>query len=319
MTMIATPPLRGFRFSRRWLKLALRCRFAFDGGCNPLLLTLGCCVAALVACAPLPAAEKELTFFGWSDQHVAVDGGAEHVRRAVDAMNDLPGEPYPSVIGGKVAVPSFVLGCGDITEWPTHAAISAYDELLTKRLKYAAYDVMGNHDEGGKVPSETAKNWLRKRHETLTYAFDTGGVRFVMLYCPYDESLNNPVQPLTADSLNTLRRKLEECPAEKPTIVATHLCFDAIANRDDLLDTLEGFNILAILGGHYHKSKVDRAGGRVFIQLPSPAPGSPSEIMVVRIKSNRLMAIPFDYEHQRWVTDSRKMLDTRVELDATRD
>ncbi len=114
----------------------------------------------LVTCGLMPRAvaaeaapdEPALTFFGWSDQHVQTDGDAEHLVAAIDAMNALPGTPYPESIGGKVAEPAFVFGCGDITEWPTHAAMKAYDQLITERLKFPAYDVLGNHDEGGRVP-----------------------------------------------------------------------------------------------------------------------------------------------------------------------
>jgi hypothetical protein len=99
------------------------------------------------------AAERELTFFGWSDQHVATNGNGDHLVPAIDAMNALPGTPYPASIGGNVAKPAFVLGCGDITEWPTQAAKETYERLISKRLKFPSYDVLGNHDEGGKVPS----------------------------------------------------------------------------------------------------------------------------------------------------------------------
>ena len=86
--------------------------------------------------------EPALTFFGWSDQHVKTDGDAKHLLPAIDAMNGLPGTPYPEGIGGKVADPAFVFGCGDITEWPTHAAMKAYDQLITKRLNLPCY---GSH------------------------------------------------------------------------------------------------------------------------------------------------------------------------------
>ena len=262
----------------------------------------------LVGPRTLWSAEPALTFFGWSDQHVQVDGDASHLHAAIDAMNQLPGTPFPDDIGGAVEKPAFVFGCGDITEWPTHAAIKAYDALLTGRLKFAAYDVMGNHDEGGKSPSATARDWLVRRHGALSYSFESHGVRFVALFSKYDESLNNPAQPLTQESLVKLRSLLEQAPRDKPTIVATHLCFDAITNRDALLDILEPFHVLAVLGGHYHKAKVDRDRNQVFVQLPSPAPGSPSEIMVFRITGDRIVALPYDYQRGKWSTERRKVL-----------
>ena len=51
----------------------------------------------------LRADEPSLTFFAWSDQHVQIDGDAEHVKPAIDAMNQLPGKAYPPKSGGDVA------------------------------------------------------------------------------------------------------------------------------------------------------------------------------------------------------------------------
>ncbi len=258
-----------------------------------------------------PAA-GQFTFFGWSDQHVATDGNGDHLLAAIDAMNALPGTPYPESIGGEVARPAFVFGCGDISEWPTHAAMKTYDALITGRLKYPAYDIVGNHDEGGKSPSETMKNWILARHKALSYTFDYGGVHFICLYSKYDESLNNPAQPLTGDALQFIRTSLAKIPAGEPVVIAAHLCYDAMTNRDALVDVLGDANVLAILGGHYHKAKVDRYRNQNFIQLPSPAPGSPSQFMVIRITADRLLAIPYDYEHKKWDQSPRKQLDIAI-------
>ena len=272
---------------------------------NGLLLT------CLFAADPPPATET-LTFFGWSDQHVKTDGDAEHLLPAIDAMNALPGTRYPENIGGRVAAPAFVFGCGDITEWPTTAAMKAYDQLITERLKFPAYDILGNHDEGGKAPSETMKKWLISRHGSPSYPFQHRGVHFVALFSKYDESLNSPSQALTEESLQFLRTSLADLAAGTPVVVATHLCFDAITNRDALIEAIGDANIVAILGGHYHKAKVDHYRGRNFVQLPSPAPGSKSEFTVLRITSDRIVAIPYDYERKKWSDDSRKVLDTSI-------
>ena len=271
----------------------------------------GLLLAHLLAADPPPDA-RALTFFGWSDQHVQTDGDAEHLVPAIDAMNAFPGTPYPENIGGQVATPAFVFGCGDITEWPTHAAMKAYDQLITERLKFSSYDILGNHDEGGKTPSETMKKWLVSRHASPSYTFHHKGVHFVALFSKYDESLNSPAQPLTEEALQFLRTSLADLAAGTPVVVATHLCFDAITNRDALIDATGDANVIAILGGHYHKAKVDRYRGRNFVQLPSPAHGSPSEFTVVRISADRIVAIPYDYEQKKWSEDSRKVLNATI-------
>lgn len=253
-----------------------------------------------------------LTFFGWSDQHVKTDGDGTHLIPAIDAMNSMPGTAYPASIGGKVEEPNFVMGLGDITEWPTLAARDTYEQLITKRLRFRSYDVAGNHDSGGLTPSATIHDWLIKRHGALSYTFDKKGVHFIALYSQYDESLNNPAQPISQEALEYLRKDLAKVPKATPVVVAIHLCFDAITNRDEFIDAFGDANVVLVLGGHYHKATVNKYRGIDFVQLPSPAPGSPREITVIRIDSERLVAIPFDYENGKWCTDPKKILDAPI-------
>ena len=86
-------------------------------------------------------------------------------------MNQMPGTPYPDKLSGIVAEPAFVIGAGDITEWPTNAAMRGYENLLKNNLQWKAYDVLGNHDDGGRAFSPTMLNWSKKRHGGLSYVF----------------------------------------------------------------------------------------------------------------------------------------------------
>ena len=253
-----------------------------------------------------------LTFFGWSDQHIRVDGNGEHLIPALDAMNTLPGRPYPQALGGTVEKPAFVFGLGDISEWPSRAALDTYGQLVTKRLKFPSYDIAGNHDLGGLSPSDTVLNWLIRRHGALRYTFEKGGVYFIALFSEYDEKLNNPAQPITKATLDYLRQTLARVPQGKPVVIATHLCFESITNRDEFVDAFGAANVILVLGGHYHKATVNQFRGINFVQLPSPEPKSSGEFTVIRITSNRLVALPFNYRDSKWVTDNRKILDTAI-------
>lgn len=280
--------------------------------------TMGRVLAVVLAAILIPGAmavgqDPALTFFGWSDQHVQVDGNGDHLLPAIDAMNALPGRAWPESVGGAVAKPAFIFGLGDITEWPSRAAKDTYERLVTTRLKFPSYDVAGNHDIGGNSPTPTVLDWLIARHGSLSYTFEQHGVLFVALFSEYDESLNNPAQPISKNALAYLRKTLAKAPDGKPIVIATHLCFDAITNRDELVDALGDANVLCILGGHYHKAKVTRYREIDFVQLPSPAPGSPSEITVFRITPDRLVAIPFDYTKNEWVADKPKTLDKPIQ------
>jgi predicted phosphodiesterase len=255
---------------------------------------------------------NSLTFFGWSDQHVKTDGDGKHLIPAINAMNAMTEKAYPANIGGKVGEPDFVIGLGDITEWPTRAAKDTYQQLITGRLRFPTYDVAGNHDSGGRVQNPTIHDWLIKRHGSLSYTFDRKGVHLVALYSKYDESLNNPAQPISKDALEYLTMNLSKLPKVTPIVVATHLCFESITNKDELVDAFGGANVILVLGGHYHKASVNKYRGINFVQLPSPAPGSPNEFTVIRIDPKKLIAVPFDYEKGKWSTDPKKILNTNI-------
>ncbi|HPC96133.1 MAG TPA: hypothetical protein PLU87_14405, partial [Sedimentisphaerales bacterium] len=117
---------------------------------------------------------------------------------------------------------------------------------------------------------------------------------------------------VTKEALSYLRQTLANVPKGRPVIVATHLCLDAITNRDEFVGAFGDANILCVLGGHYHKANVREHRGIHFVQLPSPAPNGTTEVTVFRITPDRLVAIPFDYTKNAWVTDKDKMLDKPI-------
>ncbi len=259
-------------------------------------------------------AGETLTFFGWSDQHVKTDGNVSKLLPFVEAMNAMPGAAYPEAVGGKVAEPAFVLGAGDVTEWPTNAAMRAYDALLNERLKWKAYDVLGNHDDGGRAFSSTMLDWAKRRHGGLSYVFEAAGVRFIALWSKFDPR-GKPFQPLTKESLAYLRVRLAETPAGQPVVLFTHLCHDAMTNRDELVETVGDANVILVLGGHYHYSSVNVYRGLRFVQLPSPK-SKFTEFTVLRVSSDRLQVMPYDFVKKQWVQGPRKSLDVSIKRPA---
>ncbi|MCL5281524.1 MAG: metallophosphoesterase [Planctomycetes bacterium] len=281
--------------------------------CSVTIVLLSVSFSSSGYCAEnAPDQSTALTFFGWSDQHIQADGDGQHLIPAIEAMNALPGRPYPEAIGGTVEKPAFVFNMGDISEWPSRAALDTYEQLITKRLKFSSYDIAGNHDLGGLSPSDTVLNWLRQRHGALRYTFEKGGVCFIALFSEYDEKLNDPAQPITKEALDYLRQALAKIAEGKPVVVATHLCFEAITNRDQFVDAFGEAHVILVLGGHYHKATVNYYRGIPFVQLPSPAPKSAGEFTVFRITSDRVIASPFNYRANKWMTDKRKILDAAI-------
>ncbi len=276
-------------------------------GATPLLL---CFLLSITSFAQ--ENRPALTFFGWSDQHTNTSGDTSRLHPFVDAMNTMAGTAWPKTVGGKVAKPSFVIGAGDITEWPTHAAMKGYDSLLNNRLQFPAYDVLGNHDDGGRAFSPTMINWLKKKHGSLSYTFEKGGVVFIGLWSKFDPK-GKPAQPLTQEALTYLKEQLAKLSKEKPVVIFTHLCHDAMTNRDELVNTIGKSNVIMILGGHYHYSSVNNYRGINFVQLPSPK-SKATEFTVIRIEKDRLIAIPYDFTKKAWVSESKKVLDTTIKV-----
>lgn len=268
----------------------------------PVLATL-----LVGAMAPAVAARPlDVILFGWSDQHIRVNGDGEHLTAGIDAMNSLPGTPYPAGMGGKVARPALVLGLGDITEWPTHAALATYGKQLA-RLKWPSHDIAGNHDEGGLEPSKTLTDWITKRHGGLSYAIDRPGLRILMVHTRFDPK-GEPGQPVDHDALEWIRSHLQGVPRGAAVVVCMHPCLDSITNRDALVDVLEKGPVALVLGGHYHKSVAATYRGIPFVQLPSPAANGDREIMVIRLTADRVMAMPWNYSRGQWVETPSKML-----------
>ena len=276
-------------------------------GATPLLL---CFLLSITSFAQ--ENNPALTFFGWSDQHTNTSGDTSRLHPFVDAMNTMAGTAWPKTVGGKVAKPSFVIGAGDITEWPTHAAMKGYDSLLNNRLQFPAYDVLGNHDDGGRAFSPTMINWLKKKHGSLSYTFEKGGVVFIGLWSKFDPK-GKPAQPLTQEALTYLKEQLAKLSKEKSVVIFTHLCHDAMTNRDELVNTIGTSNVIMILGGHYHYSSVNKYRGINFVQLPSPK-SKVTEFTVIRIEKDRLIAIPYDFTKKAWVSESQKVLDAKINL-----
>lgn len=238
-----------------------------------------------------------LTFFVWSDQHVKRDGGADHLRAPIDAMNNLAGTDLPAPLSGKVTEPAFIFGCGDCTDWPSAAARDAFAESIA-RLKYPSFNILGNHDDDAGAPDRLMAKWIAARHGDVSYSFDCGGVHFIGLYSKFD-----PKQHLTLAALSWLKKDLSSLPPHQPVIIASHYCFEAVGNKDELADVFGTANVILYMGGHYHRATHQRYRGYDFIQAPSPTVFS--QFWVIRVTPDRLLALVYDYKQKKWLQEPR--------------
>lgn len=261
-------------------------------------------LVAAVLCTLGSAGQEEapktgVTFFGWSDQHVLPDGDYSHCMTSVEAMKTLTGTAYPDAIGGAVEQPSFAISAGDLTEWPSHAATEGYRKL-TELLPWPSHEIAGNHDDGGDVPSDTLLDLVREKHGGLDYEFDAGGVHFVCLFTTLERGATSPEGPVFEPTLVWLRGNLARVPEDRPVIVVMHHCADSLTNKDEVLDAMSGHNVLAVLGGHYHKAAMQVLGAIPFYELPSPKSDRPG-VTVVRVTTDRLSICTWDCTQGKWL------------------
>ncbi len=244
-----------------------------------------------------------LTFLAWSDQHVSYDGNAPNLTAAIDAMNAIEGTPYPPEVGGSVARPAFVLGCGDCTDWPTRAAVNAFARA-TERLRYVSYNAIGNHDVGDDDYTSLMARWITARHGGASYTFTAGRVRFIVL----SHHFNSKEQIEPAAQVR-LREQLALDP-NRPTVVVTHYSMEAISNKEQFASCFESGNVIICLGGHHHRASAGEWQGHPYYQLPSPT--TSSEFCVVRITSDRVLVLAYNHAMRRWVDRADCRLDVAI-------
>lgn len=284
-------PLRAFI-----LAMLLLAAGAMPGDTDPLRIH--------APAAVFPRERGAFTFFAWSDQHVGADGDAQHLLPALQAMRGLPGTAWPPEIDSAVDRPLFIFSAGDCTDWPTRKAAHSYARAVSW-LEVPHLEVLGNHDEGDGSTANPMRQRILARHGGLSYRFDCAGVTFLNLFSPYDDS-----QHLTGESLAWLRAELAKLEPGRPVIVATHLSLAAIRNPDDLVDAFGAANVILILGGHLHRTRVMEHRGHRFLQLPSPK--ATHEVVVIRIDAERLLALPYDYRRKAWNEDPARRIDVSL-------
>jgi hypothetical protein len=242
---------------------------------------------------------RNVTFYHISDQHYGAKAFDPAVlRRTIDAMNSLPGTPYPASIGGTVGVPRGVIMTGDLTDsgLPVQWSDFVADWGFTGkegRLGFPVYEMAGNHD-GAPSTRPGDSGYVRRQiilrnrdrigivHKSangLHYSWDWDDVHFVCLNeytgpendqrYPGNPAFNRKKEDYGNPAEQSLQFLAEDLASQvgtggRPVILAQHYGFDDFAFHPwgekaswwteehalRLWETLEGYNVMAILSGH---------------------------------------------------------------------
>ncbi len=223
---------------------------------------------------------EPFTFLFWTDQEIEPGKDGPHkCGPVIEAMNAIPGKPWPAAFGGAVDAPDFVASAGDSCGWPSAAAVASWNKIAREQLKFPTRGVAGNHDAGGLSPSETFYEWLRKDPFVKAHASDNGlpawrppeagtgiipgvnysfrhkGIVFVMPSPTYDNSGKSPPgsSPIFKPDLDWLKKELAKYDPKAPKIVVNHYNAGSIMNRTEIDALYKDHNVLFHLCGHWEK------------------------------------------------------------------
>ena len=188
-------------------------------------------------------------------------------RRTMDnQMKHIAGKPYPSTIGGYVAPPWSLVITGDLTEdgkpeeWQQFAAFYGLQSGMPEPKpapnsgppgpgeRLPVFECVGNHDWDSE---EYVIRQVAARHGGNYYSIDYGDLHLASLSAGPDET-----------GLKWLKRDLAATGRQRPVFLYMHYPLVGPysdywwaakpALTENFAQVISGFNIIAILHGHYH-------------------------------------------------------------------
>lgn len=219
--------------------------------------------------------------------------------RAIEAMNELPGRPWPAALGGSIGTPRGVLVAGDLTEngepWQWRGFVAYYG--LNGRdglLRYPVYEAHGNHD---KHRSWYVLDRIRERHGSTRYALDWDDLHVVNLgEAPDDEGLA------------WLKGDLETIGKDRPVVLYFHFplrgpysdnWFGDGDYRVKLRKLVAGYNVVGLFHGHYHATGRYRWAGYDVYNVGASKHRFHS-FAVVRVTDSELRVGEHNYDMKLW-------------------
>jgi cytolysin (calcineurin-like family phosphatase) len=295
--------------SRRWRSGRTGSHFCISG--------TAWCVALAVAfafvCNSAPPADParlgsvDATFLATADLHFGADTVITTLKAAdasvscaaaqkvmIDEMSHIAGKAYPKEIGGIVVQPLGLLIGGDLTD---DGKTSQWKEFvrfygLTGKeslLKMPAFESLGNHDRGGSAVSKG----IIERHGAEHYSWNVGDLHIVCMGEPNDKDLA------------FLQKDLPVVGRQRPIVIYFHYSiigpysedywFGEPGHRDKFAAALKGYNVVALIHGHFHGSGWYKWKGYDVYDVGAVKHGS-KDFVVLRVTDKKLTAAAWNYE-----------------------
>lgn len=250
----------------------------------------------------------DFTFAIVSDLHF----GKQRDHEASRLVRTIPRVSGAPVRGGPpLGTAAFVLTCGDNIENGEEADAAAQFRTFQAAMNGIGvpyYYANGNHDVLGPKDAPRAQRREPWSEGRLHFALERHGVHFLVLNYYPDDNGNYPEARLGVSQRRWLHARLLEIGLSRPIVIIMHplprrwpwlkMPTWIALNADEeafLADTLRGFNVLAIVCGHYHGHHVERWDGHTVICVGSWVHGSPY-VLGARFRNDT-------FEVYRWHVD----------------
>ena len=316
----------------------------------------GCRADANDASQLRPAAARTLTFFVNADPQINIPKwGTAGTEATIDAMNALPGVPLPpdcAPAGATVDEPLGVVVAGDLVDtldnpdnWARYCAF--YDPRGEARLRFPAYEGVGNHDVSTRQARgefSVVQRAVMARHRQRAgdfhydehgyhHSWDWGPLHLVQLNLypgaeprpVYDRAApwNDP-QASLAFLVDDLRERVGD--SGRPVVLVWHYGLRGWglekwwtpADLDALKAAIAPYNVVLILHGHEHAYAHYEWEGVPVFMCPSPqfdrdparpdTESKPKGFLVVRLVDDQLEVL------HRTVDGWRERWTRRIEL-----
>jgi outer membrane protein assembly factor BamB len=174
-------------------------------------------------------------------------------------------EVFSSIIADP-ASPQFIAHVGDLFYMmegaPVEVARRYYESYraIVSEFDLPVFNLIGNHDQvNGPPVSPTMPEFADGLYEEVLgptyYSFDWGEIHFVVLNS--FEIVGKTQHSRFSDrQLRWLANDLAHQPPQKPLILFTHRSPMQCENERDLLDVLEGHDVLACFAGDWHRDAI---------------------------------------------------------------
>lgn len=186
---------------------------------------------------------------------------------------------------------------GDMTDASQPSELRRFEEVygLTGAdglLRYPVFEAIGNHDFIGDSP---AIQKVVERHGSLVYSWDWDDLHFVCLDLHPDPK-----------NLQWLAQDLAKVGRRRPTLIFFHYSILgpysemwSEENKTALARAIDGYNVIAIFHGHYHRAgRYTWSGHDVF--LPGSPRHSSHAFIVVRVEESKMTVAYWDSDRRAW-------------------